>query len=157
MTNKGGFTLIELLVVVLIIGILAGVALPQYKTAVEKSRASEAFVIGRHLAEAEELFYLANGAYTDDWDSLSADKPSSSNYTFALDKTVYNIKVNQNRIPSLHLRFFMQHVISPFAGKYLCVTKPDEEEGVRICKSLSGSAAPQDYVHMSGYVAYALN
>ena len=79
-TYKGcrAFTLIELLVVVLIIGILAAVAVPQYQKAVEKSRATEALVIIKALAEAEQLFYLANGDYSYDLTLLDLDVPGVS-------------------------------------------------------------------------------
>ncbi len=62
-TFTRGFTLIELLVVVLIIGILASIAVPEYKKAVHKARIRSYLPIIRELTEAEELYYTVNSRY----------------------------------------------------------------------------------------------
>ena len=76
--NKA-FTLIELLVVVLIIGILAAVALPQYRKAVEKTRAVEAQTNLAALVTAEKVYKIANGTATDKLDELDIQLSGSYN------------------------------------------------------------------------------
>ena len=76
--TSAGFTLIELLVVVLIIGILAGVALPQYQKAVAKARYTQMITAGKSLKDAMEVYYMANGDYPVYWSDLDITYPGCS-------------------------------------------------------------------------------
>ena len=73
--GRRGFTLIELLVVVLIIGILAAVAVPQYQKAVEKSKTTEAFTLLTATYKAAQAYYLANGSWPGSFEQLDIDLP----------------------------------------------------------------------------------
>ena len=73
-----GFTLIELLVVVLIIGILAAVAVPQYQKAIYKSKAMESLSILSQVVKAQKVYYLSNGFFAEDAADLILTFPVSN-------------------------------------------------------------------------------
>ena len=61
--NKKAFTLIELLVVILIIGILAAIAVPQYQKAVAKAELAQIISAVKSLKRAQEVYFLSKGEY----------------------------------------------------------------------------------------------
>ncbi len=70
MSRLGGFTLIELLVVVLIIGILAAMALPQYFKAVERSRMAEAVTLVDSIVKAQRRKFMQTNRYARNFEGL---------------------------------------------------------------------------------------
>ena len=73
--NSKGFTLLELLVVILIIGILAAIALPQYRFTVGKSKYNNIKEIANNMAQAVERYYLAKTTPPENLDVLDIDIP----------------------------------------------------------------------------------
>jgi type IV pilus assembly protein PilA len=65
MKKQQGFTLIELMIVVAIIGILAAIALPAYKTYTNKAKFTEVISATQSIKAAAEVCYATEGVYTE--------------------------------------------------------------------------------------------
>ena len=84
-SRLGGFTLIELLVVVLIIGILAAMALPQYFKAVERSRMTDAITIMDSVAKAQRRKWMQTNRYADDFRGLDVSPKGVTGWSYFTD------------------------------------------------------------------------
>ena len=91
--NKTGFTLIELLVVVLIIGILASVALPQYQKAVTKARIVQELTVFNAYKKAIDVWILANGWPTEQF-NFTGNEDCANGTLSSLDIEMSSEKTN---------------------------------------------------------------
>ena len=143
--NHGAFTLIELLVVVLIIGILAAVAVPQYQKAVWKSRISETLPILKALGNAEQIYRLANGEYTLDSTALDiAIGETNGNNTSVQLLPNWSFKLYEIADQSIYAQ--SRIVLGMYVYYYLdknafhCCFNPSDEKAKQICSSFSAGA-----------------
>ncbi len=62
-SERAGFTLAEVLIVVVILGVLAGLAIPSYTNSIEQSRANEAQANLNIIYTAEKIYKVNNGTF----------------------------------------------------------------------------------------------
>ena len=155
--KNAAFTLIELLVVVLIIGILAAVAVPQYQTAVRKTKYMSVLPLARSIVDAERQYYMANGVYTLDFDDLNIALPSQFSGTGAVqddrEGTNFILASNANgqgaRVQFDAVAGDDIFMIWLFSGELRCYVSKGKENN--LCLALGGRLNEGDFGNFDVY------
>ena len=139
------FTLIELLVVVLIIGILAAIALPQYQVAVAKSRFATLFNLTKEMENSQQTYYLANGIYASNLQDLDMAFPkgkwsaSGNRITFDWGEcyVVNNSDTSKDLYCTNYQVYYGIYVRDGSRISRTCVTPCDNKAYKQVCASVS--------------------
>ena len=145
-----GFTLIELLVVVLIIGVLSAVALPQYQTAVERSRAAEALTQMAAIADSMERYHAQHESWPSSFNSLDVDIPTipTTSCTSGHGGKYFCVSFSSNEIVATRSRNSHSYklttaITSQTDGSYSRTRKCDpvtasDQDAIDYCNAISG-------------------
>ena len=149
-TSRLGFTLIELLVVVLIIGILAAVAVPQYQKAVDSTKIQMVIANIQAIRRAENLYKIENGDYTLNFEELDIDLPIKSinnakDYIVLTDGRSYSLS-REGTYPNVtgDIRTPYTTIYAAFQNETWLCYPHREERSKRICKMLGCAANKLD-------------
>ena len=143
--KNAGFTLIELLVVVLIIGILAAVALPQYEKAVGKAQMTEAITALKSITDAQEIYYMANGQYTGDLSALDIQVNTEGKYFRyectegggTIVRTCY-ARPQLTDYPTVEFHLLREGTENK-RGKHWCINNKASDKALALCRTVGKS------------------
>lgn len=158
---KKGFTLIELLVVVLIIGILAAIAVPQYQKAVLRTRYATLKKLTHSIATAQELYYLKNNEYSAEFDNLDIQMPAGQKTPHSVPSKYYydwgncwltsgnaSIVTCKNTLSNLEFGINLEHS-GVLPGTRKCIARGSSDLyslQAQICKAETGQTDPENVV-----------
>ena len=154
-----GFTLIEILVVILIIGILAGFALPWYERAIFKSRFHTTIPNVRAIAEAQEVYYIAQDKYAEAADDLDIENVGDDNpveVTIGSEEKYKFVRGYNKKAPSVRYVIYQMHSEN-FPGNIHCEAERGNEMAEWLCEEeLQGVKIPHGSLDGDAYATYIL-